>query len=137
LNFLSVGNGNYSIVFKDDNQIYYSSNFQVVQDETYSSADLKKGMIKARLRQQLISHYVAKKTVSAVNEDIYKNYTNDSEILIHFYLKNLSPNVYSVNYEIPHPIYVGGLFVGNLRFIRPRHPKVIDLRGLHFVRNKY
>jgi|GEM_PF-3469356 len=126
--FFVTGNGSYSIVLKRDDAVFYTSAFQLVE-EIHSAAELRNGLLKVHFRQQLIGHYASDP----------KNFTNESVVEVQVRLKTIESGVYSLDYQVPHEIQVNSRFVGYLRFELPVLPKakLIDLRGLKYVRNKY
>jgi len=127
-NFFVSGNGQYAIVLKKDQLIYYTATFQLLED-IHSAVELQNGLVPIRFHQQFTGHLASQS----------QDFTTQAEVTAYLHIKTIRSGVYSVDYSVPHQIQVGDHFIGYLRFTAPILPqaKVIDLRGLRFVRNKY
>ena len=127
-NFFVSGNGQYAIVLKKDQVVYYTATFQLLED-IHAAVELHNGLVPIRFHQQFTGHLASQS----------QDFTTQAEVTAYLHIKTIRSGVYSIDYSVPHEIQVGEHFIGYLRFTTPILPqaKVIDLRGLRFVRNKY
>ncbi|MES2730246.1 MAG: hypothetical protein V4714_00790 [Bacteroidota bacterium] len=131
--FFVSGSGRYFIILKTDNQIYYTADFYFLE-EHHESEELQRGLVIIRFKQRLINHLA----ISANNID---SYSNDEIIEVHIKIDTslAKKGIYSIDYENQHEVRVDNKFIGYLRFEPPddKNDKLMDLRGLRYLRNRY
>lgn len=130
--FFVSGNGNYVILLKTTRQVFYTATFQLIE-ASHSASELFNGEVRARFRQQLIGAYPGNQ----------ENYASESEVEARLRIKKYGAGQFGIDYGAQHEIWLFSdarqTFIGYLKFVPPvsEKAKIIDLRGLRFVRNEY
>ena len=127
--FLFEGFGRYYVVRKTTKEVLFSADFRILEN-THSVDDFKsKGFVGVDIQQFMIRHFPT---------DSEKNYFH--EIPFHMKVAVTSPQegVYSVDYTKPHELIIDGKTIGHLHFPKKlSNKKLIDMRGIGFLRNDY
>jgi hypothetical protein len=160
--FYVSGNGRYYIYLKSDQTIYYSSDFSIVQD-MHDVDELRQGKVIVKFKQQLTNHFSydegasnvrsialrdsANKSFNYVNQIStgLRDHRSEEAIEVHIRLNTdlADNNIYSINYEVKHEVWIGNDFIGYMEFEKPKYPinsinyKLMDLRGIEFIRKDY
>lgn len=130
--FTAEGTGRYYVVQKEaaNDLILFTGDFFVV-DDLHSLGELDDGEIVVGIRQQQVRHF-------AEGLNYYNDVRVDLRIAVDTSLAK--HGIYSLDYASDqHRVELDGQVIGRLRFDRPRpgFRKLIDLRGLQFLRRDY
>lgn len=132
--FFLDGIGRYFVINDTTAEILFSADFFIKShNNCYAIQELKTGELRVRVNHIIIRHF-------AYKEDKLNYY---QDVVIDFCIKLntqlADKKIYCVNYEASHDVKINGDLIGHLRFEPPASnwAKLIDLRGLNFIRNDY
>ena len=158
LKFVVGGSGKYMIYLEREKQVYFSSDLQLLENEYHDMDELERGTITVHFKQQLTNHLsygipeqvvntmfpvtsIKPKILPSEILPLKDNFNDDAIITINIKMnKTLAKNqIYTIDYEVPHEVKLENYLIGYLTFEKPIEPlnHLIDLRGMHFVRNDY
>ena len=126
--FSLEGFGQYYVVRKTTKEIMFSASYHIIDDVHSLKAITEDNSFDVKIKQHMIRHFAAENP----------HYFHDVPFTFRLYTKLLKDGVYSIDYERNHELIVDNEVVGYLQFRKPHQgKKVIDLRGIKYIKNDY
>lgn len=126
--FYIDGFGKYHLHRKTTNETILSADFDIVSAKAFSLSDVRdNGYLELEVTKNYTRYFAPEQG----------NFYHQSPLRFRLFIKQIKENVYMVDYNRKHDVFVAEELLGELEFKPPYRHMVIDLRSLQYLKDDY